>query len=512
MRNASLGLFALVSCAVAPSYIPERGSVYTDDAGVEVAIVDARSDTGDVTLIRITGTESKIDGKVLAHRREVREGRPLRFITQLRGDDYTTVWVEGYPRASGYHLVLPERRTEPIKVKRNPELSAALQLDTVVSLHRDQVKDGALDHLQKFNRPTETTAMKKKVDDRAGRYLGECDMSVPVEIAWDSFSDEELRDWSLDDKCTTVLWAMKGLCEFRVAREAFAVGVKKYVCRRGDEMAVSLTDGTLTWTASQQATNASRYAREFLRTEASWPGDGSLADRVQIERTAICTDGKGFYVGVQPQKEKGERLFFGDGKKMARVRPSPWGIGGDWFFEPREYNPKNNSNFRGTDLRFYSHVNVDADEGTCELWCGARAIPLDPLDYEAVRKMLDSAELVDPPPIRRAYALARNRKGTYYFVDTGEEPDSKKFRLYAGPKGALKEHEMVNIVSDSNGDIFSTKSGSLRLVLEKEESFWVRDGKSEQLLNVPLHENWGVIYNELGIYTGQPLGTPCDDL
>ena len=151
------------------------------------------------------------------------------------------------------------------------------------------------------------------------------------------------------------------------------------------------------------------------------------------------------------------------------------------------------------------------DEGTCELWCGERRIELQPMAYEAVRAMLASAELRDPTPIRRPYAVARDRKGTYYFVDTGEEPDSKRFRLYAGPKGALEQLEMVNIVSDSSGDIFSTKSGSLRLVLEKEESFWVRAGKSERLLNVPLHENWGIIYNELGVYTGQALGTPCDE-
>ena len=104
MRIVATGLFILAGCAVTPRYLAEKGSVFVDDAGVEVAVVEARDDGGEVTLIRVTGTESKIDGKVLAHRREVIPGGPLRFITQLRGDDYITVWVEEYPRASGYHL------------------------------------------------------------------------------------------------------------------------------------------------------------------------------------------------------------------------------------------------------------------------------------------------------------------------------------------------------------------------------------------------------------------------
>jgi hypothetical protein len=29
---------------------------------------------------------------------------------------------------------------------------------------------------------------------------------------------------------------------------------------------------------------------------------------------------------------------------------------------------------------------------------------------------------------------------------------------------------------------------------------------------VPLQDNWALIYNELGVYRGAPLGTPCDDL
>ena len=65
---------------------------------------------------------------------------------------------------------------------------------------------------------------------------------------------------------------------------------------------------------------------------------------------------------------------------------------------------------------------------------------------------------------RMAYKLARDEKGTYYFVDHLREA-KRDFHLWVGPRGAMKQQQMTNIVSDSVGDIFATKSGELRLVL-----------------------------------------------
>jgi len=125
---------------------------------------------------------------------------------------------------------------------------------------------------------------------------------------------------------------------------------------------------------------------------------------------------------------------------------------------------------------------------------------------------MENATFGKPPDRRKPYALARDRKGIYYFVDRSDKPDARDFRLYRGPKGNLKQLQMTNIVLDSKGDIFSTKSGDLRLVLEKENSFWVKGRKSQPLINIPVNDNLRMIYNELGVYIGVRLGTPCDDL
>jgi hypothetical protein len=70
--------------------------------------------------------------------------------------------------------------------------------------------------------------------------------------------------------------------------------------------------------------------------------------------------------------------------------------------------------------------------------------------------------------------------------------------------------KMTNVVSDSEGDIFATRTGELRLVLDKNESYWVKGKARTALKLLPLEDNVRLIYSELGVYAGEPLGTPCD--
>ncbi len=77
---------------------------------------------------------------------------------------------------------------------------------------------------------------------------------------------------------------------------------------------------------------------------------------------------------------------------------------------------------------------------------------------------------------------------------------------------AAKRQQMKDIVSDSEGEIFSSKRGDLKLYLEKEKAEWVSRGRKRTLLRVPVNENYVLIYNRLGVYLGVELHTPCDDL
>jgi hypothetical protein len=145
--------------------------------------------------------------------------------------------------------------------------------------------------------------------------------------------------------------------------------------------------------------------------------------------------------------------------------------------------------------------------------CQERKTELKPVADADAAKILGAAKIWKPRWKHQAYALARDNTGKYFFVDRAREPEgNKNFRLFAGNKGSLKQQKMTNVVSDSEGDIFATKTGSLRLILNKGESLWEAAGKKQKLVLLAIEDNHVLIYTDLGVYTGQPLGTPCDDL
>lgn len=248
--------------------------------------------------------------------------------------------------------------------------------------------------------------------------------------------------------------------------------------------------------------------------EPPWGKGESLGEQLVLEKTAVCTDGKGHYVVIAPEEQKGQQMFYGDGKTFVQVPRSAFGLSGKDFLEPRFFNKTANDNFRGTDYRVISSVDYDAEKKSCALRCGANTTPLTVVEPEQADKLLKGGKYEPNPQKYVPYALLRDTKGTYYLVERGFAPEEEKsFRVHVGPKGALKRQEMKDIVSDSEGQIFSTKKGDLRLVVDKAEApMWIEGAKKKvELKVVPITENLRMIYTELGVYTGARLGTPCDD-
>lgn len=251
-----------------------------------------------------------------------------------------------------------------------------------------------------------------------------------------------------------------------------------------------------------------------LSSSAVLAQETDVPDPALREQMFVCTDGKSHYVALAPDKQVTVRLYYGDGKRFFPVPSESQGmLSGDWFFEPRRPSKTNNPSFRGLDLRLYSRVEADQKKRTCAVVCGDQRTDLQVMDAAAARTLLQGARFEENPRAWKPYALARDNTGVYYYVDRGyREKDRGRFRLFVGPKGALRPLKMTNIVSDSEGDIFATKTGSLRLVLESGKSFWMANNKEQVLRRVPIEENLPMIYNDLGVYVSERLGTPCDDM
>ena len=81
----------------------------------------------------------------------------------------------------------------------------------------------------------------------------------------------------------------------------------------------------------------------------------------------------------------------------------------------------------------------------------------------------------------------------------------------------------ADYITNTEGEIFATRSGSLRYVTDrKNPPTWIVGSKKTTLTVVPIESvddktgepinNYQLIYNELGVYLGEKLGNPCDDL
>jgi hypothetical protein len=239
-------------------------------------------------------------------------------------------------------------------------------------------------------------------------------------------------------------------------------------------------------------------------------GKQSAADDATVDITAvrdklvILHDGKQHYVAVVPFGDTSEHLYYGDGKRFYAQRVSGGGRKGDTEWSRTFWEPRVDAGWKGS---------IDFRDGKYRVQCGSQATEFSPLPADERAAMLKAAAFAKPLWLHQAYALVRDNKGTYYFVDRLREPEnSKAFRLFVGPRGSLKLMKMTNVVSDSQGDIFSTKKGELRLVLDRQNPIWAAGKAETALVKLPLDENVVLIYTDLGVYAGQRLGTPCDDL
>ncbi len=223
------------------------------------------------------------------------------------------------------------------------------------------------------------------------------------------------------------------------------------------------------------------------------------------DKLKIFTDGKNHYVAIVPFDLSNNTFFYGNGKTFHVQRVFGGGRNGDTqfnrsFWDPRAKNG-GESMFQFSDKKY-------------TMYCSTRETSFQPVPAAEGTAMIAAAKFQQSLWKRQSYLLARDEKGRYYYVDRAREPEGNHdFHLYVGPKGNLKLQPMTNVVSDSKGDIFATKRGEMRFVSGDDKSaVWLQGKARVKLVSVPIEDNHVMIYTDLGVYQGERLGTPCDDL
>jgi len=248
-------------------------------------------------------------------------------------------------------------------------------------------------------------------------------------------------------------------------------------------------------------------AAPLMTSPSARAGEDTIDVTEYRPKLRLLSDGKGHYLALMPftigDGPDTGYLFYGDGKTFYAQRRFGGYRNGNEAFDTTFWEPRFKSN--GASLAY--------KDKKWTVSCGDRTVDVSLVDKPEAERIFADAKFMRPRWTRQAYALARDNSGKYYYVDRAREPDNAKdFRVFRGPKGAVKPMKMLNVVNDSDGDIFITKAGKLRLVLDKHETVWLENSRSVKLTALDVGENRSLIYSDLGVYVGERLGTPCDDL
>jgi hypothetical protein len=508
-------LVVLALCGCAPASVTpvgggaretvQRTMVLTSKSGAEITVLEL---AGDRALIRSVGAPCAGEGLVVEHQRDIFRN-VLHYTTTVNGEPWSTL-VRNLD--SGAMLASPLGLQTVLPVTIDDTRSAAVDAQALLRLHREQAADGRLARLRRFDRAgrerLNTSAVQARLDDVAKL----CGFSYKLEVSWKGVDDDTLlKRRSGVYACSDVINQLPLLCVHESPRAYF----KKFDavrCRYGAAVSARAVGRTLELTVTLESTLT--QIERGVRALSQLRSDGkTLEARIELDRTYVCSSDKGRVIIVAPSGSAHHGVSTGDGKTFTtdgtEFRPA---IG--WFFDPRQTTAQNDpKRFYGRDPRHYSHVDADLQRGTCSLTCGDRVTALKLASRAQTEAIVDRAVYTPRPHQVAPYGLARDRAGIYTYVDRGTAKGRvRDFRVFRGPRGKVRLLKMKDIVSDSEGDIFSTQDGKLRLVMSKSEAQWITGARSQRLTLLPVAENCALIYNELGVYLGERLGLPCDDL
>ncbi|MGF1511900.1 MAG: hypothetical protein ACFB9M_20590 [Myxococcota bacterium] len=496
------GFIILVSCATAgePPPLMVDQVVSSQRLKGPEALAFEVIQSNERALVRVSGQPGPHDGLVfdcelqgdLADREYVTQidGRDWRLLVRRKGD-----WVTYLPGASGVSL---------------EEISGNVDAKSLLRTHLDQRKSGRLAEVARFDEEGARAEIQSELEDDFADAGRACGIDLQVVVDWSSLRREDLMRYSISSYCSAPAGALQRACETPEVKTYLAPRVETVRCTFEPTSRLALQDDELIHAVEFETPNRAQWARQQMDRFEVAPG--RTVERARHEHAAVVCrmkNGPGIVVLGPDESEEFGGISYGRNQQLFRQPERPY-LSGGWFFEPRFPNPRHNANFRGYDMRVYSKLQTE--DGACTLHCGTASEELTRVEGDDKRAFFEAARferLTDP---RKAYALARDRRGRYFYVDHGATRDTEKdFRLYIGRPGRVVRQKMKDIVADSEGEIFESENGKLRLLLGKDEAEWIARGRRIKLLRIPVSENYELIYGRLGVYLGVPLQTPCDD-
>jgi hypothetical protein len=226
---------------------------------------------------------------------------------------------------------------------------------------------------------------------------------------------------------------------------------------------------------------------------------------------AVLTDGKGHYVVYNANALTSGPTFYGDGKTFHFLHVVSVSVDGADAWSMSFWDPRVQRQYQES-----ASFSMSDEGRTFEVACGVGKTTFTRLTGPEAAKLIEGADFRGSLWTRRPEHLFRDDTGVYYLVDRlrTDSAERRDWRVFIGPRGKMKLAALKDVVDDDQGQIFATKDGSLRLVTSGDDSRWLKGKAATPLTRVDLSSlrNARVLYVDLGPYTGEKLGTPCDDL
>jgi hypothetical protein len=220
------------------------------------------------------------------------------------------------------------------------------------------------------------------------------------------------------------------------------------------------------------------------------------------DKLIVLADAAGGTYVVKPGEDA--KLFYGTGKTLYAQTITGRSANGDgWTVDT--WAPR---------VPGYQPGSIMRDEaGTYAKFCGGEnKTGLSLVTGDKAKAVLDKSQFMTTAVTHVPHAFFRDDSGVYYYVDVvRQEYGGKGYRVWVGKKGAMKQVPLADVANDSAGEVFSTKTGDLRLVMgegQPKSGVWIKGEKKTELIVLDTDRDGPVIFKELGIYGF--LGTICD--
>jgi hypothetical protein len=220
----------------------------TGSNGLLVEVVDFQNGEA---LLRVSGMEGPLQNKVLLQKR-TRDGQDLRYTMPWGGRERLTLLLSGQSDWIGtyWQLYIPGGG-EAIPVSYSDSDSGKVDAESMFAAHEKLRKSGELEELQRFHPSADRAQEDEAVANSAAATSRECGAPVTAAIAWETVSDQALREHTVADWCTCALHALSSACLASPEAKSFVRNqVQSVSCRLDGAGEMNVDAGRLSWSVS----------------------------------------------------------------------------------------------------------------------------------------------------------------------------------------------------------------------------------------------------------------------